>query len=166
MTQMNLEDLGYYKVGTEIFLEKVPAMLRAQQLKVNMEWIFNDTVFRAINWTIEPTTTLDEFYKIRAKQIREEFDYILMFCSGGADSTNMFHAFVNNGLHIDEVVGSAPISGLRDWKNPDPTECKYDPGGYFIVKGNEKVILSLERMIFNKPLVFVKKEGTRKQRKI
>lgn len=44
--------------------------------------------------------------------------------------------------------------------NADPTECKYDPGGYFIVKGNEKVILSLERMIFNKPLVFIKKEGT------
>ncbi len=45
-------------------------------------------------------------------------------------------------------------------KNPDPTECRYDPGGYFIIKGNEKVILSLERMIFNKPLVFIKKEGT------
>jgi DNA-directed RNA polymerase II subunit RPB2 len=45
-------------------------------------------------------------------------------------------------------------------KNADPTECRYDPGGYFIVKGNEKVILSLERMIFNKPLVFIKKEGT------
>lgn len=119
---MNLEDLGYYKVGTEIFLEKVPAMLRAQQLKANMEWVFNDNVFSVTDWTAEPTTSLDEFYKIRAKQIREEYDYIVMFCSGGADSTNMFHAFVNNGLHIDEVVGSAPISGLRDWKNPDPTD--------------------------------------------
>lgn len=119
---MNLDDLGYYKVGTEKFYDKIPAMFRAQQLKTDMEWIFNDKIFSAIDWTIEPNTNIDEFYKIRAKQIREEYDYVLMFCSGGADSTNMFYAFVNNGLHIDEVVGSAPLSGLRDWHPPNPND--------------------------------------------
>jgi hypothetical protein len=38
-----------------------------------------------------------------------------MFVSGGADSTNMLFAFLDNGLHVDEIVASAPISGLRDW---------------------------------------------------
>jgi DNA-directed RNA polymerase beta subunit len=37
-------------------------------------------------------------------------------------------------------------------------ECDYDPGGYFIVNGSEKYVLSLEKMVENKPLVFVKKE--------
>jgi hypothetical protein len=117
---MNLDDHGYYKVGTEKFYDKIPAMFRAQQLKVSMEWVFNDQVFSAIDWTEEPSTDIDEFYKIRAKQIREQYDYVVMFCSGGADSTNMFYAFTKNGLHVDEVVGSAPISGLRDWHSPDP----------------------------------------------
>ena len=35
---MNLDNLGYYKVGTEKFYDKIPAMFRAQQLKVRMEW--------------------------------------------------------------------------------------------------------------------------------
>ena len=38
-------------------------------------------------------------------------------------------------------------------------ECEYDPGGYFIVNGSEKYVLSLEKMAENKPLVFVKKDA-------
>lgn len=38
-------------------------------------------------------------------------------------------------------------------------DCEYDPGGYFIVNGSEKYVLSLEKMVENKPLVFVKKDG-------
>jgi len=38
-------------------------------------------------------------------------------------------------------------------------ECEYDPGGYFIINGSEKYVLSLEKMIENKPLVFVKKDA-------
>jgi DNA-directed RNA polymerase II subunit RPB2 len=35
-------------------------------------------------------------------------------------------------------------------------ECKYEPGGYFIVTGQEKVIMSIEKMVDNKILVFGK----------
>ncbi len=41
----------------------------------------------------------------------------------------------------------------------DQTECKYDPGGYFIVNGQEKAVMSLERMIDNKPVVSIKKDS-------
>ena len=40
------------------------------------------------------------------------------------------------------------------------TECKYDPGGYFIVSGQEKVVMSIEKMVDNKPLIFMKKESS------
>ena len=36
--------------------------------------------------------------------------------------------------------------------------CKYDAGGYFIIKGSEKVILSVESAIPRKPLVFTQKD--------
>ena len=38
-------------------------------------------------------------------------------------------------------------------------DCEFDPGGYFIVNGSEKIVLSLERMVENKPLVFIKKDA-------
>lgn len=38
-------------------------------------------------------------------------------------------------------------------------ECDYNPGGYFIVNGAEKVVISMDQMCENKPLVFAKKDG-------
>ena len=45
-------------------------------------------------------------------------------------------------------------------KDIQNTECSYDPGCYFIVKGNEKVVIGMERMVDNKILVFKKKDST------
>ena len=36
-------------------------------------------------------------------------------------------------------------------------ECKYDPGGYFIINGQEKVIISIEKMVDNKVLILKNK---------
>jgi intein/homing endonuclease len=47
-------------------------------------------------------------------------------------------------------------------KNEKNTECTYDPGCYFIINGNEKVVLSLERICDNNMLVFTKKDDTYK----
>jgi DNA-directed RNA polymerase beta subunit len=44
-------------------------------------------------------------------------------------------------------------------KEGDSRECDYDPGGYFIINGMEKVVISQDRMCENKPLAFVKKES-------
>ncbi|AYV81593.1 MAG: DNA-directed RNA polymerase subunit beta [Harvfovirus sp.] len=38
-------------------------------------------------------------------------------------------------------------------KGKDKSECEYDPGGYFIVNGSEKVVISQDKMCENKPLV-------------
>ena len=39
-------------------------------------------------------------------------------------------------------------------------ECKYEPGGYFIVTGQEKVVMSIEKMVDNKVLVFGKMDSS------
>ena len=36
-------------------------------------------------------------------------------------------------------------------------ECRYDPGGYFIIGGSEKVVITQDKMIPNHPMVFLKK---------
>ena len=45
-------------------------------------------------------------------------------------------------------------------------DCEFDPGGYFIVNGSEKIVLCFEKIISNKPIVFYKKDGDQENYKI
>ena len=57
------------------------------------------------------------------------------------------------------IMVKSKYCSLNLKKGKDRKECDVDPGGYFIVKGSEKVVLSLEKKADNKPMVSTKKEG-------
>lgn len=65
------------------------------------------------------------------------------------------------GKHIATI----PLMVRSKWcslhtnKGVDKNECDFDAGGYFIVNGNEKVVICQDRIVENKPLVFVKKDS-------
>lgn len=60
------------------------------------------------------------------------------------------------------IMVRSKFCSLNIKPNVDNDSCDYDPGGYFIVNGSEKVVLSLEKMIDNKPLTFIKKDQNNK----
>ena len=66
---------------------------------------------------------------------------------------------------VDVPVAYIPLlvrskyCSLNQYKGVDTTECDFNPGGYFIVNGSEKVVICQDRMVENKPLVFLKKDS-------
>jgi hypothetical protein len=52
----------------------------------------------------QPDIDIRELYKKRAVQIREQNEYVRIWASGGADSTNVIHAFHNAGVQPDEIA--------------------------------------------------------------
>lgn len=65
----------------------------------------------------------------------------------------------------DIAVANVPIMVKSKYcstyiKKNNKAECKYDHGGYFIVNGSEKIVMSIEKMVDNKILVFTKKDST------
>lgn len=112
---------GYYLVNGKIFFDKIQALLFATETRSKPTWHFFDDVFKKINWSLEPEIELDELYRWRALQIREQYDYIVVFCSGGADSTQTLYSFLKNGIKVDEVYAAAPISGLKNWAHTNST---------------------------------------------
>jgi hypothetical protein len=109
-------DVGFYSVNGKQFSNKFEAVLDAQKTNSIVEWNFFDEIFNKVDWYTEPEPSLDQFYKIRAEQIRSSYDYVIVFCSGGADSTNVIKTFINNKIKVDEVIGLAPMSGLNNWQ--------------------------------------------------
>lgn len=113
---MNQYPCGHYVVDDKIFTEKFDALLYSSQTDKKIIWNFHDNVWKAIDWTIEPTISLDELYKLRAKQLREYYDHIIVFCSGGADSTQVAYSFLKNNIPLDEVYAGAPLSYTNNKK--------------------------------------------------
>jgi len=82
------------------------------------------------------------------------------------DSTTGEKIIKNIGdLEKETPVANIPIMVKSKYcstniKQDLKTECKFDPGGYFIVNGSEKIIMSMEKMVDNKILVFTKKDSS------
>ena len=110
--------LGYYKVGDAIHTSKISALIDGTTKNIHPEWVFNNTVFDTVDWTVEPSESLSQLYFQRAKQIRETYDYVALMFSGGADSTNILNTFINNNLRIDEIIVSWP-QGLKNTYKPN-----------------------------------------------
>jgi hypothetical protein len=70
-----------------------------------------------MDWKTEPTESIAELYKRRAQQLREKYDYLVLWFSGGADSSNIFHSFIENGIHLDEVVNYTNYEATGDKTN-------------------------------------------------
>ena len=110
------KDVGFYSVNGNEYSNKFEAVIEAQHTGAEVQWDFFDDAFSKVNWSVEPPLSLDQYYKIRAEQIRSSYDYVIVFCSGGADSTNVIKTFINNNIKVDEVIGLAPVSGLKNWE--------------------------------------------------
>lgn len=114
------DKFGFYKVDTLKFYSRFDAEQVSAKTNTPLTWHFNDEEFSAFDWTIEPTQSLEELYANRARQIREQYDHIVLWYSGGADSQNVLNSFVDNNIKIDEVASYINYDATRqtdDWLN-------------------------------------------------
>lgn len=111
----NVRRYGYYEYEGQIFLNKVKVISHVLDTEGSfdsrvhdrkLKYIFNDDLLNQYDWKTEPEPYVDitEFYRRRATQLREKYDYVVLMYSGGPDSTNVLRTFVDNNLKIDEIV--------------------------------------------------------------
>ena len=101
---------GIYYVNGVSFLNRVDALIYATTLGANAKvvWDYHDDVFSRVDWKKPVNYSLEEMYKMRAQQIRDTYDHVVLNFSGGVDSTNALLSFIDNGIHLDEIVMYAP----------------------------------------------------------
>lgn len=112
--------LGYYTCNGQDFDSKIKACLHSVKINSPITWNFNNREFKSNDWSIEPTETLDQLYDARAKQLREQYDYIMLSYSGGSDSHNILMSFIRQGLFIDEIVVNTMSKATEKFTDLDP----------------------------------------------
>jgi hypothetical protein len=108
---------GFYQVGNFTTYSKLEAIEHSATVNQPVEWNFNKEQFLQLDWTQEPPGSLEFWYEQRARQLREKYDYIVLWYSGGADSHNALMSFVKNNIFIDEIAQFHNLSGDQGNKN-------------------------------------------------
>jgi len=112
MQSLNNKDrFGFYTVGEFKTYSKLEAIEHSGKTRTPVEWDFNKGIFSQFDWTHEPPGSLEFWYGERARQIREKYDYIVLWYSGGADSHNALMSFVHNNIFIDEIAQYHNLEG-------------------------------------------------------
>lgn len=114
--------LGYYTCDGVEFESKIQALQHSTIAHKPVEWQFNRWEFGQHNWAVEPPETLDQLYQRRAKQIREQYDYVIVSFSGGSDSWNIMRAFMDQGLLVDELVSNWALDASSKYVVLDPKQ--------------------------------------------
>lgn len=108
---------GFYTCGQTKTYRKWEAIDIHTKTGVHPTWHFNDEVYGAMPWQQNPDISLDELYRQRAQQLRDQYDYLVLWYSGGADSDTALNSFIDNDIKLDEVIS---------WTNYSATGDQYD----------------------------------------
>jgi hypothetical protein len=125
MTHLN----GFYSVGNETFSSKIFAMLKASETKQELKWIFHDVVFDHASSHFTSSLSLLELYRLRAQQLRDKYDYLILNYSGGSDSHNILQVFLKNNIKLDHIYVQWPESltdkGIYSPNSVDKTNANF-----------------------------------------
>lgn len=113
------ERVGYYEVAGSRYDNKWDAMLHASSLNCDYTWDFAPEIFSKIDWTVPIPHTLDDLYRMRLQQLREYYDHLILFFSGGKDSLNILMTAINNNILIDEIVVYYPFAMEKYFNNTE-----------------------------------------------
>jgi hypothetical protein len=102
-----LTDYGYYIYSNRIFYDRQDAFdygLANGVYDGKLYYYFNENVYDKINWQSDIPISLSDLYLYRAKQLREQYDYLILSFSGGSDSVQILMTFLNNNIFLDEII--------------------------------------------------------------
>ena len=93
----------YYTIGEYSTTDKLTAIKYSEQTGHGIEYHIPNFLLDH-DMSVEPEQDLWTLCTNHAKFIREKYDYVRLFYSGGCDSHYMLRVFVENNIYIDEIV--------------------------------------------------------------
>lgn len=108
--------VGYYKVGEKLFLNKLEALQYSAQIVTPVTYHWFDEAFDTFDRSLLGTVSLDALYKERAQRLRDKYDYLILNYSGGCDSWNILKTFLDNNIKLDQVMVCWPFGASKTYK--------------------------------------------------
>jgi hypothetical protein len=113
MNMFNQEVEGFWQVGATKFKNKFQALVFATKTNQEVNYIYFDQIWNNFDRSLLGNVSLKKLYQQRAQQIRDSYDYLILYFSGGADSYNVLRSFIDNNIKLDEVCVKWPMAAIK-----------------------------------------------------
>jgi hypothetical protein len=127
---MLVEKYGYWEVSGKKFDNSYEAFLEASNINSNVNFYYHHDTFSKFDKRLLGKIPLNQLYKERARQLRDSYDYLILYYSGGADSHNVLCTFIENNIKLDEICIKWP-KPLRDGKFYNPNSIDISANNYW-----------------------------------
>ena len=104
---------GFYQVGNQNFANKIMALIESTRTKLPITWNFHDDVWDKVSIRLAEKLDMRTLFCERAKQLREKYDYLALYYSGGSDSWTVLDSFIRAGVMVDELIVNWPVKATR-----------------------------------------------------
>jgi len=94
----------YYQVDGIKTQSRNEAMILAGGDISRIYFYFMDDTWKTVDWNIEPIESFDILCEKRCRQLREKFDWVCVWTSGGYDTQTVLESFIRSGARIDEIA--------------------------------------------------------------
>jgi hypothetical protein len=103
---------GHWSVCDNKFNDKFEAAIFASKNKQKLNFEFNNNIWEQFDLNMLGKLDLKNLYKLRAQQIRDKYDRVVLYFSGGSDSTNILDTFIDNNIKLDCIYVRWPFEVL------------------------------------------------------
>lgn len=94
---------GTWSVGGVKYTNKIQALVAATEQKLPVQYHYYHDVWKNFDRNLLGKINLKELYKQRAQMLRDKYDYLILYYSGGSDSWTILNTFLENNIKIDCV---------------------------------------------------------------
>lgn len=96
--------LYYYTVNGKRFFNFYLAQYESYQTGASVNLYCNTEQYDKLNWKQEPEESMEVLMDRHAHYLRNKYERLIFYWSGGTDSQTMFNVFNRNRIHLDEIV--------------------------------------------------------------
>lgn len=105
---MSFEKYGCWIADGVRYQDKYEALIQASKINADVSFWYHNNIWSNFNLKNLGKIPLSILYRDRAQQIRDNYDYLILSYSGGADSHNVLRSFIDNNIKLDEVCVKWP----------------------------------------------------------
>ena len=90
-------------IGDKKYFDKRNFLIDVQDTSDEYGFYISDE-FHNHQWYVKENTPWKELLKNKCLNLREHNNYLRLWYTGGADSQTILNTFVNNNIHLDEII--------------------------------------------------------------